>query len=103
MAGGPSDLITAAVSPASPILVQITIRKRAATEDEEEQGARKMQQLMAEPELDTIPEDVPEQPSQVSLSTAPAFSSDDNDGERTARARPVRAASPSPSFSDLSD
>jgi len=85
--------------------MQITIRKRVATEDEEDQRARKLQQLMAEPELDIIAEEVPEQSLQdpVARGSVPAFSSDDEDGDGARKAQPARAVSPSPSFSDLSD
>lgn len=77
--------------------VQITIRKRAASEDEEDQRARKLQQLMAQPDLEAIPEE--EEPA----AEEPAAAGSSEDEDQRPAAHPGRAASPSPSFSDLSD
>ena len=74
---------------------QITIRKRAASEEEEDQRTRKLQQLMAQPNLDAIAEEG-EPPAEEA-----AVSSEDEEEEPAGQ--PARGPSPSPSFSDLSD
>ena len=91
--------------------MQITIKKRPANGEEEDQRARKMRQLMAaEPELEAIPEEVApasqQQPASqepaVPGGSSPAFSSDEEPAGAGLAAQ-ARVPSPSPSFSDLSD